>query len=78
MNSVVIAVFVVVILSLMRVSVVLSLMIGAIIAGLLSGMDIKAVVDAFNGGLGGGAICARFCFGQRQCRDFAGHGHHLD
>ena len=58
MNSVVIAVFVVVILSLMRVSVVLSLMIGAIIAGLLSGMDIKAVVDAFNGGLGGGAPIA--------------------
>ena len=58
MNSVVIAVFVVVILSLMRVSVVLSLMIGAIIAGLLSGMDIKAVVDAFNGGLGGGAPTA--------------------
>ena len=58
MNSVVIAVSVVVILSLMRVSVVLSLMIGAIVAGLLSGMDIKAVVDAFNGGLGGGAPIA--------------------
>ena len=58
MNSVVIAVSVVVILSLMRVSVVLSLMIGAIVAGLLSGMDIKAVVDAFNGGLGGGAPTA--------------------
>ena len=58
MNSVVIAVSVVVILSLMRVSVVLSLMIGAIVACLLSGMDIKAVVDAFNGGLGGGAPIA--------------------
>ena len=58
MNSVVIAVSVVVILSLMRVSVVLSLMIRAIVAGLLSGMDIKAVVDAFNGGLGGGAPIA--------------------
>lgn len=58
MNSVVIAVSMVVILSLMRVSVVLSLMIGAIVAGLLSGMDIKAVVDAFNGGLGGGAPIA--------------------
>lgn len=58
MNAVVIAVFIVVILSLMRVSVVLSLMIGAIIAGLLSGMDIKAVVEAFNTGLGGGAPIA--------------------
>ncbi|UOO90641.1 TRAP transporter large permease subunit [Vitreoscilla massiliensis] len=58
MNSVVIAVFIVVILSLMRVSVVLSLMVGAIIAGLLSGMDIKAVVEAFNAGLGGGAPIA--------------------
>ena len=58
MNSVVIAVSVVVILSLMRVSVVLSLMIGAIVAGLLSGMYINAVVDAFNGGLGGGAPIA--------------------
>ncbi len=58
MNSVIIAVIVVVVLSLMRVSVVLSLMIGAITAGLLSGMDVKTIVDVFNKGLGGGAPVA--------------------
>lgn len=58
MNSVIIAVIVVVALSLMRVSVVLSLMIGAITAGLLSGMDVKTIVDVFNKGLGGGAPVA--------------------
>ncbi len=58
MNAVIISVIVVVVLSLARVSVVLSLMIGAIVAGLVSGMDIKAIVSAFNEGLGGGAPIA--------------------
>lgn len=58
MNAVIISVIVVVILSLSRVSVVLSLMIGAVIAGLISGMEIKAIVTAFNDGLGGGAPIA--------------------
>lgn len=58
MNAVIISVIVVVVLSLSRVSVVLSLMIGAMIAGLMSGMDIEAIVSAFNTGLGGGAPIA--------------------
>ena len=58
MNSVIVAVVLVMALSLMRVSVVLSLMIGAITAGLLSGMDIKTIVEVFNKGLGGGAPVA--------------------
>ncbi len=58
MNAVIISVIVVVVLSLARVSVVLSLMIGAVVAGLVSGMDIKAIVIAFNEGLGGGAPIA--------------------
>ncbi len=58
MNAVIVSVIVVVVLSLARVSVVLSLMIGAVVAGLISGMDIKAIVSAFNEGLGGGAPIA--------------------
>lgn len=58
MNAVIISVIIVVVLSLARVSVVLSLMIGAVAAGLISGMEIKAIVTAFNNGLGGGAPIA--------------------
>ena len=58
MNSVIVAVVLVMALSLMRVSVVLSLMVGAITAGLLAGMDIKTIVEVFNKGLGGGAPVA--------------------
>ena len=50
MNSVIVAVVLVMALSLMRVSVVLSLMVGAITAGLLAGMDIKTIVEVFNKG----------------------------
>lgn len=58
MNAVIISVLVVVALSLSRVSVVLSLMVGSVVAGVISGMDIKAIVSAFNTGLGSGAPIA--------------------
>ncbi len=58
MNAVVIAVSLMMILSLFRVSVVISLTVSSLVAGLLSGMDITSTIDAFNSGLGGGAKIA--------------------
>ncbi len=58
MNSVVIAVCLMMLLSLFRVSVVISLTVSAVIAGLLGGLDISATISAFNDGLGGGAEIA--------------------
>ncbi|WP_338593558.1 Na+/H+ antiporter family protein [Shewanella khirikhana] len=58
MNSVVIAVCLMLGLSLARVNVVIALTISALAAGLWGGMDISATIDAFNTGLGGGAQIA--------------------
>ncbi|RLV58082.1 TRAP transporter large permease subunit [Parashewanella curva] len=58
MNSVVIAVSLMMLLSLFRINVVISLTVSSLVAGLLGGMDLKATVDAFNNGLGGGAEIA--------------------
>ncbi|MCH4294061.1 Na+/H+ antiporter family protein [Shewanella sp. 3B26] len=58
MNSVVIAVCLMLGLSLARVNVVIALTISALAAGLWGGMDISATINAFNTGLGGGAQIA--------------------
>ena len=58
MNSVVIAVCLMMLLSLFRVSVVISLTVSAVVAGLLGNLDISTTISAFNNGLGGGAKIA--------------------
>ena len=58
MNAVVIAIAVMFILSLARVSVVLTLVISAMIGGLVAGLSLSQTVEAFNGGLGDGAEVA--------------------
>ena len=58
MNAVLIAVFVMLVLSLLRVNVVLSLVIGAVVGGLSGGMTLMDTIDAFHNGLGGGAQVA--------------------
>ena len=58
MNSVVIAVTVMVILSLVRVNIVIALIIGAIIGGLAGGLSLNETMEAFNKGLGNGATIA--------------------
>ena len=58
MNAVVIAIAVMFILSLARVSVVLTLVISAIVGGLVAGLSLKDTVEAFNAGLGDGAEVA--------------------
>lgn len=58
MNSVVIAVTVMVILSLVRVNIVIALIIGAIIGGLTGGLSLNETMQAFNKGLGNGATIA--------------------
>ena len=58
MNAVVIAIAVMFILSLARVSVVLTLVISAVIGGLVAGLSLAETVEAFNTGLGDGAEVA--------------------
>ena len=58
MNAVVIAIAVMFIISLLRVSVVLTLVISAIIGGLVAGLSLSDTVAAFNDGLGDGAEVA--------------------
>ena len=58
MNAVVIAIAVMFVLSLLRVSVVLTLVISAIIGGLVAGLSLSDTVAAFNDGLGDGAEVA--------------------
>lgn len=58
MNSVIIAVMVMVLLSLVRVNIVIALIIGAIVGGLSAGLDINETIKAFNAGLGDGATIA--------------------
>ncbi|WP_072681200.1 Na+/H+ antiporter family protein [Arcobacter sp. LA11] len=58
MNSVIIAVTVMVILSLVRVNIVIALIIGAITGGLTAGLGLNETIKAFNAGLGGGATIA--------------------
>jgi predicted histidine transporter YuiF (NhaC family) len=58
MNSVIIAVMLMVILSLLRVNIVIALIIGAIVGGLSGGLGLNETIEAFNKGLGNGAIIA--------------------
>lgn len=58
MNSVVIAVTVMVLLSLVRVNIVIALIIGAIVGGLTGGLGLNETIGAFNKGLGNGATIA--------------------
>ena len=57
MNAVVIAIAVMFLLSLARVSVVLTLVVSAIV-GLVAGLSLSQTVEAFNAGLGDGAEVA--------------------
>jgi predicted histidine transporter YuiF (NhaC family) len=58
MNSVVIAVSLMVLLSLVRVNIVIALIVGAIVGGLSAGLDLSETIKAFNSGLGNGATIA--------------------
>ncbi|MGE8539776.1 Na+/H+ antiporter family protein [Acinetobacter sp. ANC 3813] len=58
MNAVVIAIAVMFILSIARVSVVLTLVISAIVGGLVAGLSLSDTITAFNSGLGDGAEVA--------------------
>ncbi|MGO1922442.1 MAG: Na+/H+ antiporter family protein [Jeotgalicoccus sp.] len=58
MNSVLIAILVMVILSLCRLNVILALFIGALTGGLISGMGIDEVIGVFTGGIVNGAEIA--------------------
>ncbi len=58
MNSVIIAVSLMVLLSLLRVNIVIALIVGAIIGGLSAGLDLNETIKAFNNGLGDGATIA--------------------
>ncbi|WP_419393517.1 Na+/H+ antiporter family protein [Cytobacillus praedii] len=58
MNAVIIAVFVMLVLSLLRVNVVLSLIAGALVGGLAGGLSINQTIEVFSNGLGGSAEVA--------------------
>ena len=58
MNSVLIAILVMVILSLCRLNVILALFIGALAGGLVSGMGVDEVISVFTGGIVNGAEIA--------------------
>ncbi|MDR0139940.1 Na+/H+ antiporter family protein [Metabacillus idriensis] len=58
MNAVILAVLVMLVLSLLRVNVVFSLVAGALVGGLTGGLDLKATIETFTGGLGGNATVA--------------------
>ncbi|RXJ67710.1 sodium:proton antiporter [Halarcobacter ebronensis] len=58
MNSVIIAVSIMVLLTLVRVNIVIALIVGAIIGGLTGGLSLNETIEAFNGGLGNGATIA--------------------
>jgi predicted histidine transporter YuiF (NhaC family) len=58
MNAVVVAVTLMLVLSFCRINVIISLTISALIGGLIGGLSLTEVLQAFNGGLGGGAEIA--------------------
>ena len=58
MNPVILAVLVMVVLSLVRVSVVFALVVGALVGGLVGGLTLDQTLEAFNNGVGGGAQVA--------------------
>ncbi|GHA20323.1 Na+/H+ antiporter family protein [Oceanisphaera arctica] len=58
MNTIVLAVLIMIVLSLVRVPVVIALVVSAVVGGLYAGMPIAEITAAFNGGLGSGAVVA--------------------
>lgn len=58
MNAVIIAVFVMLTLSLLRVHVVIALLLGALSGGLVAGFSVLETIEIFTGGLGGKATVA--------------------
>ena len=58
MNAVIVAVFIMLVLSLLRVNVVLSLIVGAIAGGLTGGLTFQKTIEVFTNGLGGSAEVA--------------------
>ncbi|HWO98394.1 MAG TPA: Na+/H+ antiporter family protein [Bacillus sp. (in: firmicutes)] len=58
MNAVILAVFVMLILSLLRINVVFSLIVGSIVGGLTGGLGLNKTVEVFTGGLGNSASVA--------------------
>ncbi len=54
-NPVVISIAVLLILSLLRINVVVALVISALTAGLIGDLGLTKTIEAFTGGLGGGA-----------------------
>lgn len=58
MNSVIIAILVMLVLSLLRVNVVLALIAGALIGGLTGGLGVNQTIEVFSSGLGGSAEVA--------------------
>ncbi len=58
MNAVLIAVFVMLILSLLRINVVFALVIGSLIGGLTGGLSVATTIETFTNGLGGNATVA--------------------
>lgn len=58
MNAVIIAVFIMLILSLLRVHVVIALLLGALAGGFIAGFTILETIEVFTGGLGANATVA--------------------
>jgi len=58
MNAVLVAVFTMLILSLLRLNVVLALIIGGLVGGLAGGLSINKTIEVFSNGLGGSAEVA--------------------
>ncbi|MFC7372380.1 Na+/H+ antiporter family protein [Fictibacillus iocasae] len=58
MNSVIIAIVVMLGLSLMRIHVVLALIVGAVTGGLFSGLGLQKTIEVFSEGLGSNAVVA--------------------
>lgn len=58
MNSVVIAVAIMLLLSIFRIHVVLSLIIGSLAGGLIGGLGLEKTISVFSDGLGSNAVVA--------------------
>ncbi|MFS0863689.1 Na+/H+ antiporter family protein [Fredinandcohnia sp. 179-A 10B2 NHS] len=58
MNAVLLAVFIMLILSLFRINVVIALVIGAFVGGIAGGLDVPTTITTFTDGLGGNATVA--------------------
>ena len=66
-NPVVISIVVLLALSLLRVNVVIALVISALTAGLCGDLGLSKTIEAFTGGLGGGASGDELCDARCIC-----------